>query len=131
MSYPIILAIDYGTVRIGLAISRGSLAEPLKILPSDDTALSQILALCQEEQVQRIVVGLSENQMAQKTLAFIDRLKTMTQLPIETVDETLSSHTVHQQQLESGMKLTRRQAPIDHLAAASFLQEYLDFQNND
>jgi putative transcription antitermination factor YqgF len=126
MTYPIILAIDYGTVRIGLAISRGSLAEPLAIISSDEKALPHIQKVISIEQVEQIIVGISENEMAEKIKGFVEELKKTIDLPIELVDETLSSHTVHQKVLESGMKQSQRQQPIDHLAAAEFLQEYLD-----
>jgi putative transcription antitermination factor YqgF len=126
MTYPVILAIDYGTVRIGLAISRGSLAEPLTIFTNDQTSFSKIETILSQQNVARIIVGLSENEMAEKTQAFVEELKRHTNIPIELVDETLSSHTVHQKVLESGMKQSQRQQPIDHLAAAEFLQEYLD-----
>ncbi len=130
MTYPVILAIDYGTVRIGLAISRGSLAEPLLIWSSNQLALfDNIARVCKEENVWKIIVGLSENEMAEKTKEFVEELKQHTNVPIEFVDETLSSHTVHQKVLETGMKQSQRQQPIDHLAAAEFLQEYLDSQN--
>jgi putative Holliday junction resolvase len=125
---PTTLAIDFGTVRIGLAISRGSLAEPLAIIPNDEQVLMQIKALCDQEHVQQLIVGLSENEMAEKTKAFVDQLKKAIEVPVEFVDETLSSYTTHQQQLELGQKLAQRQKPIDHLAAAHFLQEWLNEQ---
>jgi RNase H-fold protein (predicted Holliday junction resolvase) len=50
------------------------------------------------------------------------------------VDETLSSHSVHEKLLNrkkaNGSRARGARAPIDHLAAAEFLQEYLDFSQS-
>jgi len=127
MSIPTTLAIDYGTSRIGLAISRGSLAEPLRILPNDEGFFMKLEKVLAEERVERIIVGLSENTMAERTREFVKRLETHTEISVQFVDETLSSATVHKKMLFS-QKRSVRQQPIDHLAAAEFLQEYLDGQ---
>jgi putative transcription antitermination factor YqgF len=124
---PVTLAIDYGTKRVGLAISRGSLAEPLEIVSTPE-AVSRIQEICEHEHVAQILLGLSENTMAEKTQEFARQLKLELLLPITFVDETLSSYTVHQKTLESGMSRSDRAQPIDHLAAAEFLQEWLDGQ---
>lgn len=125
-AYPVILALDYGTKRVGVAISRGSLAEPLTILPNDPALFTQIQHLIDANRVERVVVGLSENVMADLTQEFISQLKKKVTIPIQVTDETLSSYTVASQLKESGAKLKQRQQPIDDRAAAVFLQEYLD-----
>jgi putative Holliday junction resolvase len=76
--------------------------------------------------VEKLVIGISENEMAEKTQAFIDQLRQVLQMPIEVTDETLSSHTVATQLKEAKAKLSQRQKPIDDRAAAVFLQDYLD-----
>lgn len=119
-----ILAIDFGTVRIGLAVSRATLAEPLVVLAHDEQILENIKKIIKEEEIEEIVIGLSENTMAELTQAFAEKLKTVTDLPIHFTDETLSSHTVHQK-LRTAKK-SKREGAIDHYAAAEFLQEYLD-----
>ncbi len=125
-----ILAIDFGTVRIGLAISRYILAEPLDIIPNDDKMFSKIQTICSENEVKKIIIGMSENEMALKTKDFADKLeneinKSWDYKPsIEFMDETLSSYYVHQKLKNS--KKSKRTADIDHLAAAEFLQNWLD-----
>lgn len=131
ISPPRTLALDFGTVRIGVAISRGTLAEPLVIVPNQAGVIERIAELCQAEKIEQLIVGLSENEMAEKTKQFVHRLQqhpALASLPLEFVDETLSSHRTHQQHLESGKSLQQRRQPIDHLAAAQFLQEWLDEQ---
>lgn len=125
---PTILAIDFGTVRIGVAISRGTLAEPLIVLANSDQVFEQIAAICQQEQVTHLVVGLSENTMALLTQNFAKKLQEYVKLPLEFMDETLSSHTVGGKLKARGLSLQKRQQAIDAFAAAEFLQEYLDAQ---
>jgi putative holliday junction resolvase len=124
--YPKVLGIDYGTQRVGVAISQGTLAEPLEILANSDGLIPKLLKLLQEHQVTQIVVGLSENEMAVKTQAFVDLLRQQTDLPIELNDETLTSATVHERLAEMSGKKQTPKGPIDHYAAAVILQDWLD-----
>lgn len=125
-----VLAIDFGTVRIGLAISRYTLAEPLEIIPNNEHKFSEIMQICEQNDVKRIIVGMSENEMAKKTEEFTEQLKneietTWNNKPeIEFTDETLSSHSVHDKLQQA--KKSKRGGHIDHFAAAEFLQEWLD-----
>ncbi len=121
-----ILAIDFGTKRIGLAVSRHSLADPLKILENDENLFKHLQQILDLEKIELIIVGMSENTMAIKTKIFIEKLKLKTNLPIKITDETLSSKNTHQKLANSHMKLKKRQEPIDHYAAAEFLQEWLE-----
>jgi len=126
--FQVVLAIDFGTKRVGVAISRGSLAEPLAILANNDQLLSKIEAMVVDEQVEQIIVGLSENEMARKTQEFVAQLAERIKVPIKTVDETLSSYIVATKLKELKASLKIRQQPVDDRAAAEFLQEYLDDQ---
>ncbi len=118
------LAIDYGTKRVGLAVSYASLAEPLMILDNDEQLFKNILQLIQNHHIKQIVIGLSENEMAEKTRRFALLLQEKITLPIYFNDETLSSYQVHQ--FLKLHRLKERQGPIDHLAAAVILQNFLD-----
>ena len=121
-----VLAIDYGTKRIGLAVNKAGLAEPLAILINDESVFEKIKQILEQKEIDLILVGLSENKMAEKTKEFAQELGKKTKLPIEFTDETLSSKNVHQKLAHSHMKLKKRQKPIDHYAAAEFLQEWLE-----
>lgn len=124
MNIPKTLAIDYGTVRVGTAISMHTLADPLVILPNNEGLFTNIINLCRDNEVEHILVGISENEMAKKTQEFVEELKKHTSLPITFFDETLSSHTVHKK-LENAKK-SKRSGDIDHYAAAEFLQAWID-----
>ncbi len=122
-----ILGIDYGTKRVGLALSYASLAEPLFILPNDAQLLEKLLEVIDKYKIEQLVLGLSENKMADKTKAFAQTLKKKINLPLYFYDETLSSHQVKEYLREQ--RLTSDKRPIDHLAAAVILQNFLDDQN--
>ncbi|PWU23308.1 Holliday junction resolvase RuvX [Candidatus Cerribacteria bacterium 'Amazon FNV 2010 28 9'] len=129
-----ILCLDYGTKRIGVAVAISPLAEPLGIIPNSknpklsdivtDQALAHIEKLVTEYAIEKIVVGISEGEMAEKSRSFIERLKRKVNLPIDEVDETLSS--VRAGEGMRHMKKAKREGNRDHLAAAIMLQEYLD-----
>ena len=94
------------------------------ILDNDEQLFKNILQLIQNHHIKQIVIGLSENEMAEKTRRFALLLQEKTPLPIYFNDETLSSYQVHQ--FLKLHRLKERQGPIDHLAAAVILQNFLD-----
>jgi len=135
------LAIDLGTRRIGLALSDegGKWATPLEVMTVSDPlhAIPLLLPLIQREEVSRLVVGLPLNMddsigpAARQAAAWGRRLSARSGKPVVFVDERLSSFDAEQQLNERkrhGEKLTRRRRKQqqDALAAASFLQSFLD-----
>lgn len=120
-SFPI-LGLDYGTVRLGLAIARTGIAEPYQILIMSDQVFNQIAEICQTEQVKLIVVGESEGAMAQQSRLFGQKVQTWCQLPVIYSDETLSSHDSQAKLRQIGKK----DKYIDQYAACEMLQAYVD-----
>lgn len=131
-----VLAIDYGTKRIGLALS-----DPLKIFAypyltvSNDNKLFPTLAnLIKEQGISEIVVGypLKENgEKSSSTLEvekFVDELKKRISTNIVFRDERYTSEMAKQNILQSVTKKKKRQDKglVDRNAACIFLQEYLD-----
>jgi putative transcription antitermination factor YqgF len=119
-----VLAIDFGTKRIGLATSQATLATPLKIIPNDSATFEQLQEVITSLAITQIVLGLSEGKMAEQIKAFAAKLAEHTDIPIIFTDETLSSHSVHSKL--TATKHSKRREPIDHYAAAEFLQNWLD-----
>lgn len=66
--------------------------------------------------------------MADKSRRFGDELEKLTGLPVKYVDETLTSSDSRLQAAKAGIKKSKREAKIDHYAAALFLQDYIDTQ---
>jgi len=139
------LAIDYGTRRIGLAMSDdgGRFATPFAVLENETSAekLAHIVALVGAEQVQRIVIGLPLNMDdsvgsgARAVVQWARDLRSRATCPLVFVDERLSSFDAEQslaRRRRDGEKLTHRMKKDrrDALAAASFLQDFLDGKLN-
>jgi putative Holliday junction resolvase len=131
-----LLAVDYGTVRIGLALSDYDrrIASPLETytrvgVEADGEFFRQ---LATREQVVRLVVGLpvhmdlSETRESQAARQMAVWLSGLTGLPAVLWDERLSSFAADD--LMAGAELTRqeRKAKRDKLAAMLILQGYLD-----
>lgn len=120
-----ILGIDYGTKRIGLAISDETrqLARELAIW-SPAEFWQEIPKLVQEHTIESIVVGLplnmsgDDSDKTQEVRDFAKLLQQRLQLPVELVDERLSSQMAEQ--------IAGTSKNIDSLAAQLFLQTYLD-----
>jgi putative Holliday junction resolvase len=121
-----VMAIDFGTKRIGVAISQGTLAEPLAILENDQDIFHQLQLLIDKHGVERLLIGLSENEMADQTRDFAQEMETIIAVPFEFVDETLSSQEVLAKLQQQGVKQSKRQGPIDHFAAAIILEDWLE-----
>ena len=135
------LAIDLGSRRVGLALSDegGRFATPLDVLnvTSPERALDRISEMIRREAVQRIVIGLPLNMddsvgpQARAAAEWGRKLGQQVQVPIIFVDERLSSFDAEQlliSRKRAGEKLTRqrKKEQLDALAAASFLQAFLD-----
>jgi putative holliday junction resolvase len=122
-----ILGIDYGTKRVGLAVSDESLtlAREFGII-SPEEFWDQIEILVKENEIVKVIIGLPLNMSGEATDStrrvqeFCDKLSETIDLPIEYMDERLSS--VMAGNLPGGKK------NIDSLAAQIILQNYLDKQ---
>jgi len=126
-----ILGIDYGTKRIGVAISdeTAAFAFPKAILPNDAKILEALQEMVNEEGIERIVIGdPGDNAVAKDVKAFAARIEAFG-LPIIWEKEFMTSMHVSQ---AFGQKPIARQVKQewgekrDDSAAALILQRYLD-----
>jgi len=123
-----ILAFDFGLKRVGVALSKGSLAEPLQILPNDEKIWSNIKQLVDQFKPSQFIIGVSERQMAELSQEFGKTLQSKFNLPITFVDESFSSEQVKHKLHSSKPNKKKYQGKIDHFAAALILQDFLDEQ---
>ena len=133
-----ILAIDYGSQRIGLALSdpTGTLARPLPFLPAkgDSKLAREIAARADKEQAALILLGLPKHmsgelgEAAARVQAFATVLKQATKIPLKLVDERLTTVQASRQLHESGRDSRAQKGRIDSESAAVLLQGYLDSQ---
>jgi len=134
------MGLDIGEKRIGVALSDplGIMASALTVIErtTDDAAIKQIVELARQNDVERIVIGLprsldgSLGKQAQTVQAFIELLKSHTELPVITWDERFSTVAAEKTLLEAGMKRDKRKRHRDAVAAAFILQGYLDRERN-
>lgn len=123
-----LLCIDYGEAKIGIAVSSGKLAAPLKVIKYSDIAklLLELEKIVRAENIAKIIVGISEGTSANKSYEFGNNLGDKLKLPVEFMDETLSTIDAQILSIESGMRRKKRKQMEDAYAAALILQKYLD-----
>ncbi len=124
------LSIDFGLKRVGLAINRLWLAEPIKTVDVS-VAIKEIAKLLHDEQIDEILLGISDGEIAKQARAFSQELRKNIKTPITEVDETLSTKEADAYVLQSGMSQSKRRGARDHFAAAVFLQDYIDSHKED
>jgi len=131
-----ILAIDHGTKRMGVAISDElrMIVQPLEFIPAEPFAkfLDRLKEILREKQVELILVGMPRNMdgsygpAALKVQEFVAVLKEAIAIPIQTLDERLTSVQAHRFLTEAEVRGRQRKEKVDKSAAAILLQSYLD-----
>ena len=132
-----IMAIDYGSKAIGVAISDELrlTVRPLTTLRRHKQSRNQIIAhlqnLIEEHEIAELVVGLplsldgSFGDAAERVMVFIGELKKTISIPIIEQDERLTSREAEEVMRELGFDLRKRKEKSDEYAAAIILQDYL------
>ena len=145
-----ILGIDYGRARIGLAIADEltALAQPLETLEriNRNEDMRRLRELARTHGVKQIVVGLplrldgTHGEMAEETSRFAERVRKQLGIPVEMIDERLTSWEAERLLEEQAGRLlhtasrsgqgkrrqARPRASVDAMAAAVILKEYLE-----
>jgi len=129
-----ILGIDFGQVRIGLAISDELrlLAHPLETIAAKKDPKSRIAEIVRERKIDRIVIGIPRHmsgeigEAARKALDFADELRRQLPCPVETWDERLTTVAANRALAAAGKKTRQTRDFVDQVAAQMILQGYLD-----
>jgi putative Holliday junction resolvase len=131
-----ILALDYGSKRIGVAVSdeTKTIAQPLEFISAEPFAnfLERLKELIHEKEIDLILVGLPRNMdgsygpAALKVQAFAGVLRTAVAVPIKTWDERLTSAQANRILIQGNVRRAKRKEKVDKMAAAILLQSYLD-----
>ena len=133
-----VLAVDLGTVRVGLALS-----DPLRMTGQplgriarralrDD--LAALLEIVRENEVAVVVVGHPllmsgvSGERAQDAEAFVERLRSEVSCPVVLWDERLTSVQANRALIEGNVRRRNRRDVVDAAAAAILLQSWLDAQ---
>lgn len=136
-----ILGVDYGDVRVGLALSdpTGFIAGGIGIVKISgmNNAVSQVSSVISEKQVDTVVIGLplnmngTEGSSANKIRVFAGKLQEACQnINIEFVDERRTSMLAADYMSQTGTFGKKRKESVDTLSAQIILQTYLDRKKN-
>jgi putative holliday junction resolvase len=130
MSSKRILGVDFGTKKVGIAISdeSGNFALPKSVLKNDKDLMQSFEKILKEEDIGEVVIGESidykgeENLIMKEVKEFIEKIKEFSDVQVNLEPEFLTSSQVRSTQGDSKM--------IDASAAALILQSFLDKRNN-
>ncbi|HBQ25120.1 MAG TPA: Holliday junction resolvase RuvX, partial [Syntrophomonas sp.] len=136
-----IMGLDVGEKRIGIAISdpMGWTAQGHSVLQRSvlEIDIKNINQLCQEYEVEIIVIGLPRNMdgsigpKALEVQEFAQLLENSLGINIAYWDERLTTKSAERVLIEADLSRRRRKQVIDKMAAVYILQAYLDKQDSD
>lgn len=132
----IILSVDYGDKRTGIAVcdKYEMLASPVCVLNewNADVLADKIVEVSKEKKAEEIVVGLPKNMDGSKGFradaceVLGELLRQRTDIPIKFWDERLTTVSAHKILNENNVRGKKRKAVVDAVAAEIILQDYID-----
>ncbi len=130
------LGLDVGSKRIGVAgcDGLGLMATGITTIwrSSFQEDIAQLTTIMLDRQVEILVIGLpytmdgNIGSQAKQVQRFARRVAAVIELPIEYVDERLTSYAAEQMMIEANISVSQNKATIDRIAAAVILQQWLD-----
>ena len=130
-----LMGIDFGDARVGIALSDPLciMSQGYKTIKNDgtDSLFSEIAEIIKEKEVTKMVVGLPKNMdnsegfRTDATKEFVEKLKTVTDVPIEFCDERLTTVSAHGFLSEMNVRGKKRKGAVDTLSAALILETYM------
>jgi putative Holliday junction resolvase len=130
------LGVDYGSKRIGIAVSDplGIAASAVETIEETDPgkAAKRVAAIAKDKDAKTLVFGMpvnmdgSEHASAAKVRAFAEQCGRAAKLPVEFVDERLTTLQAERHLWAAGLAQKGRKARVDMVAAALLLQGWLD-----
>lgn len=124
------LGVDYGLKKVGLAVSDGQVASPLKVIATSSLkdALEKIAHEIKREEVQRVVIGVPEGSTGKMVRNFASELKKRyehEEVQVIETDETLTSKDAQNLMVTLGTSQKERKNE-DAYSAMLILQQFLD-----
>ncbi len=120
-----LLGIDYGTKRIGLAIAINGVISPLSVIVNDSNSITKIQEAINQHHIHKVYVGVSEGHFAVITRQFVEKLTHVLKLPVETIEEAVSTIEAGQIYRQNRGKNKHYQDRIDAISAAVILNRLL------
>lgn len=134
----IILGIDHGDVRTGVAVCDKNeiLASPVTVITErrDEVLAQKIAALAEELRAEEIVMGLPKNMdgsvgfRAQAIEAFAETLRAAVDIPVVLRDERLTTVSAHQYLNATDTRGKKRKQTVDAVSAVLILEDYLGWR---
>ncbi|HZK73229.1 MAG TPA: Holliday junction resolvase RuvX [Clostridia bacterium] len=131
-----ILAVDPGSKRVGLALSdpTATIAQALATVPAEPAATlaARLAQIAKANEAARIVVGLprrmdgTRGPEAMAAQALADEVRKASGLPVELVDERLTTVAAERSLIAAGVRREKRRLSVDRVAATLLLQGHLD-----
>ena len=131
-----LMGIDFGEVRIGLALSDPLqiISQPFRVISNNDNTISEIQNIIKMEDVEKIILGLPQNldgEDTKKTLEvreFAEILKNNIDVPVIFWDERYSTVEANEKLKLMGYSVTESRKVIDKVAASIILKSYMENQ---
>ncbi|MGN1082486.1 MAG: Holliday junction resolvase RuvX [Candidatus Avispirillum sp.] len=135
----IIMGVDYGDARTGLALNAGSFAFGAGCVHAEGMrrTAEEVAAAASEKSAELIVVGNpinmdgTEGPRSEKCRAFAKMLGELSGIPVELYDERLTTVRAHNIMSELNVRGKKRKDNVDELSATIILQDYIDRHKND
>jgi putative Holliday junction resolvase len=128
---PRVLGLDLGTRRIGVAVAEGSLALPLEVLDARGAWRDAVAETVARIGAERVVVGLplsmdgTEGPAARRVRRWAEELAGVLPVPVDLVDERLSSAAAERELGRAGVSARGRRGRVDAFAAVEILERWL------
>ncbi len=128
-----VLAVDPGTVRVGLAVSDSLriTAQPLEVVAAGE-AVARVAQLVEDLEIDQVVVGLpvtesgEEGHSAAAARLLAAAIADRTGIAVSTLDERYTSRMAENTMIDAGARRRQRREAVDKVAAAVILRSYLD-----
>ena len=119
------LAIDYGTKRIGLAYSVSGVISTLPPVSNNSELIANLKKVIANYHIDKVYIGVSEGDFADITRLFVDKLRPLLSIDIETVEESVSTIEADAIYKANRNKAKNYKQTIDSIAAAVILRRVL------
>ena len=135
----VILSVDYGDARTGVAVcdKMEFLASPVGVIHEtyEPKVIAKLKGIIEEKKPELIVVGLpvnmdgSKGERAQKCTLFAEKLKEETGIEVKLYDERLTTVSAHRILSENNVRGQKRKNVVDAVSAVMILESYLKAKN--
>lgn len=136
----VILAVDLGKTRTGIAVSDKdeSFAFPRAVIKeyNRERLYGRIVGAAKENKAELIVLGLPKNMngsegfKAEESHSAKEEIEKLCDIPVELYDERCTTLIAHQSLQNCGVKAKNRKDIVDSVAATVILESYLEFRKN-